>query len=149
MNQHADQTNTIIIDSETYGRIVIESDHIYRFGAGIVGVPSIYEYGLIPIENSPFYILHALGEQISFIVISAHQAVDNYNFTISDEVAEILAVEQADEVAVMLIVNIQQEQLYLNLKAPILLAPGSRQGCQYIIHDQELPIRYLLQRKEE
>ncbi|WP_110931093.1 flagellar assembly protein FliW [Paenibacillus bouchesdurhonensis] len=149
MNQHADQADTVVIDSEVYGRIVIEPNHIYRFGAGIVGVPSIHEYVLIPIEDSPFFILHALDEQISFIVIEAHQAVDNYNFAISDEVADLLAVRQADDMAVMLIVNIQEEQLFLNLKAPVLLAPHSQQGCQYIIHDQELPIRHLLQRKEE
>lgn len=149
MNQHADQADTVIIESEVYGRIVIGTNHIYRFGSGIIGVPSIHEYALIPIEDSPFYILHALDKQISFIVIEAHQAVDDYNFAISDEVVDLLAVEQADDIAVMLIVNIQQEQFYLNLKAPILLSPNSQQGCQYIIHDQELPIRHLLQRKEE
>ncbi len=41
-------------------------------------------------------------------------------------------------------VNIVDDRPCVNLKAPIILVPGSRKACQYILHDRDFPIRYPL-----
>lgn len=135
---------SLTFHSERYGTLEISEEQIYRFEKGIIGLQEIRRYALIQLDNFPFSILHALDAQISFIVIPAAQVVDNYGFHIDDETAELLGVERPEEVETWLIVNVIEDQVYVNLKAPVLLSPAHRSGVQFIIHDQELPIRHPL-----
>jgi len=136
------------VESSVYGTLSVKEQQIYRFEAGITGLPEIKEYALFPMDDTPFFFLHALEEEVNFILLPAHQAVSEYSFQLNDEVSDMLGLTSPEEVAVMVIVNVTPEQLYVNLLAPILLAPNSLKGCQYIIKDQELPIRHPLLQKE-
>ncbi|MFR9710717.1 flagellar assembly protein FliW [Paenibacillus sp. MB22_1] len=136
------------VESSIYGMLDVKEQQIYRFEPGIAGLPDIKEYALFPMDGTPFFVLHALEEEVNFILLPAHQAVSDYSFQLNDEVVEMLGLESAEDVAVMVVVNVTPEQLFVNLLAPILLAPNSLKGCQYIIKDQELPIRHPLLQKE-
>jgi flagellar assembly factor FliW len=85
---------------------------------------------------------------VSFILLPSHEVVENYSFRIPEDIISLMEISSPEDVGVMLIVNIQEENLYVNLMAPVLLAPHSRKGCQYVIKDQEFPIRHPLQVKE-
>ncbi|MNN05730.1 Flagellar assembly factor FliW [compost metagenome] len=95
-------------------------------------------------EGTPFFLLHALEEEVSFLLLPVQEAVLDYSFQITDDIIELLALNSPDDVGVMVVVNIQGEGLYVNLLAPVLLSPYSRKGCQYVIKDQKLPVRYPL-----
>ncbi|RCX19080.1 flagellar assembly factor FliW [Fontibacillus phaseoli] len=137
------------IHSEAYGLLVVEDSQIYLFESGILGIPDIRQYALLPMDGTPFFVLHAFGEEVSFILLPSHLALEDYNFRISDETISLLELKSPDDVGVMLIVNINQDKLYVNLMAPILLSPHSLKGFQYIIKDQEFPVRYPLEQKGE
>lgn len=130
--------------SEVYGWLEVEDSQIYEFESGILGIPDIRKYALFPMEGTPFFVLHAIEGEFSFILLPSHQAVDNYSFHITDETIDLLGLRSVDDMGVMLIVNIDQDKLYVNLMAPILLAPHSQKGCQYIIKDHEFPVRHPL-----
>ncbi|AKG36568.1 flagellar assembly protein FliW [Paenibacillus durus] len=132
------------IQSKAYGVLNLNENQIYEFEAGILGVSDIFHYALFPMEGTPFFVLHALDEEVSFILLPVQEAVLDYSFQIPDEVTELLALNSPEDVGVMVIINIQQEELFVNLMAPVLLSPYSLRGCQYIIKDQELPVRYPL-----
>lgn len=139
-----------IIDSERYGVLRLTESQIFRFDKGIIGLQDVNRYGLIAMENTPFYILHALEEQLSFILIPAEMAVEGYGFTIDDETIGLLAIQNPEDVLPFLIVNIIGDELNVNLKAPILIAADQRRGCQFVIHDMDYPIRHpLVASKEE
>ncbi|WP_223065959.1 flagellar assembly protein FliW [Paenibacillus caui] len=137
-----------VIQSPVYGPLELSANQIYKFETEILGISDIHDYGLFPLADTSFFVLHALQEDVSFILLPAHEALENYSFKISDEVVELLKLESPDDVGVMLIVNIQNSELYANLMAPILLSPHSLRGIQYILKDQDMPIRYLIKRKE-
>lgn len=139
----------IYINSERYGELVLSENQIFRFDKGIVGLQEIDAYGLIALEDTPFFILHALREQLSFILIPAEKAVRDYGFTIDSETIETLRIEKVEDVVTFLIVNIIDDELYVNLKAPILIAPEQLTGCQFVIHQIDYPIRHPLAGKEE
>lgn len=136
------------IISSTYGKLELEEQQIYRFETGVVGLPDIKEYALFPMEGTPFFVLHALEEEMSFVLLPANQALEDYSFQLNGEMTDMLGVQSPEEVAVLLVVNIAPDQLYVNMLAPVLLSPHSLRGCQYIIRDQDLPIRQPLLRKE-
>lgn len=139
-----------VIDSERYGKLRLSEDQIIRFDKGIIGLQDLNRYGLIPMEDTPFYILHAIDGQISFIVIPAGMAVEGYGFTIDDETIGLLDIRDSEDVLPFLIVNIIDDVLHVNLKAPILIAASQRRGCQFVIHDMDYPIRHpLVASKEE
>lgn len=137
------------LHSEAYGMLEVEDSQIYLFESGILGIPDIRQYALLPMEGTPFFVLHALEEEVSFILLPSHEAVEDYSFRITDETIGFLELKSPEDVGVMLIVNINQDELYVNLMAPILLSPHSQKGCQYIIKDQELPVRHPLVPKGE
>jgi len=140
--------DTILV-SERYGELVLSENQIIRFGKGIVGLQNIDAYGLIAMEDTPFFILHSLNDQLSFILIPAEKAVQDYGFEIDGETVEMLSIEKLEDVVTFLIVNIIDDILYVNLKAPILIAPNQRTGCQFVIHNSDYPIRHPLTGKEE
>lgn len=142
------QQDTIIL-SERYGELVLSENQIIRFDKGIVGLQNIDTYGLVAMEDTPFYILHSLEEQLSFILIPAEKAVQDYGFEIDEETVELLSIRKLEDVVTFLIVNIIDDILYVNLKAPILIAPNQRTGCQFVIHQSDYPIRHPLAGKEE
>lgn len=137
------------LHSDAYGLLEIDENQIYKFDTGILGIPDIHSYALLQMEDTPFFILHALEEQISFVLIPAHDAVQDYSFQIDEVAIENLKLDSPEDAGVLLIVNIQEDELFANLMAPLLLSPHSMKGCQYVIKDQELSIKHPLLRKED
>jgi len=137
-----------IIDSASYGKLQVTADHIFQFPRGILGLPDIREYALIEVENAPYSVLHAINEQVSFILIPAQLAVQDYGFAIDQSTVELLKVKEAEEVLTYLIVNIIDDQIFVNLKAPVLLAENNRNGCQYIIDNAQYSLRHPLSPRE-
>lgn len=145
--QHlAQETRTV--NSRIYGAFQVLESQIYHFPRGLVGLQEYRDYALIQVEEGPFSLLHALDDELSFILLPAHLAKDNYGFRIDQSTVELLGIKQPEEVATFLIVNVVEDELFVNLKAPVLAAPGSRRGCQYIIDDPGLPVRHPLVCKE-
>lgn len=138
----------IQIQSSAYGLLEVEEEQVYCFEPGILGMTGVKDYALFPMSDTPFYVLHALNSDVSFILLPSHQVIDNYSFHIPTEITELLRLSSPEEIGVMLIVNVQPDELYVNLMAPLLLAPHSRKGCQYVIKDREFPIRHPLQLAE-
>ncbi|MEK4513083.1 flagellar assembly protein FliW [Paenibacillus sp. FSL K6-2524] len=138
----------LTIKSNDYGQLRFEADRVYQFEKGILGMQDFKDYALFPIEDSPFSVLHTIDEQISFILVPAIEVIDEYGFEIDQELVDLLGLQRVEDVAVFLIVNMQENDLYVNLRAPILLAPASRKACQFIITNRDYPIRYLLTKKE-
>lgn len=138
----------ITINSSAYGVLSIRPDSIFKFPKGIVGITKVKKYGLISLEKTPFSVLHAIKEDLSFVLIPATRVTEDYQFEIDEETVELLKVSKPEDVEVWLIVNIIDDQLFVNLKAPVLLAPGTGTGCQFIILTKDLPIRQPLYREE-
>lgn len=137
------------IHSERYGELEVTERQIFHFAQGLVGLQDIRQYALIGLEDAPYYLLHALDQQLSFILLPAERAVADYGFAIDQETVDLLGVGNPEEVATMLIVNIVGGKIHVNLKAPLLLALDRQTAVQYVIHDQNLPLRYPLSRNEK
>lgn len=137
----------VVIQSEAYGTIEASHEQIYHFPQGLVGLSNIQTYALLPFADTELFILHAIESQLSFVLVPAHRIADHYAFQIEDHIAEILQSE-TNEIIPLLIVNIVDQQPFVNLKAPILLATTSQKGFQYILNQMEYPIRTPLRLRE-
>jgi flagellar assembly factor FliW len=149
MNQTASSGDAIrTVNSRAYGSFQVTESQIYHFPRGLIGLLEFKDFALIQVDDGPFHILHALNDELSFILLPAHLGVENYGFQIDRLTVELLAIRQPEDVNTFLIVNAIDDELFVNLKAPVLAAPGSRRGCQFVIDDPAYPIRHPLVRKE-
>jgi len=136
-----------VIHSESYGTIEFESTQIIYFPQSIIGLSDHHEYALVRVEDTPYYLLHSLEDEISFILLPAHLAMEDYGFRINQSTIDLLGIKKPEDVTTFLIVNIVDDQLFVNLKAPLLLAVDNQKGCQFIIDDTAYPLRYPLARQ--
>ncbi|MCE5169304.1 flagellar assembly protein FliW [Paenibacillus profundus] len=144
-NEHVIST---VINSPSYGELFPQPHQIYEFVKGMVGFQSIVSYALMPYEDSVLYILHALDEERSFILMPAEH-VQDYSFTIDKDTVEALEIGQPEDIVTMLVVNIIDGAISVNLQAPVLFSPKTKKGCQYIITDSNLPVRHFIQGRGE
>lgn len=139
-----------IIISSAYGEIPVQLNQMYIFEQGIIGFPDDKKYALLPLEDSDLFILHScVDKNMSFIIIPASKVDRELSFEIDVETVELLEVQSPNDVAAFLIVHITNNQLYINAKAPILLVPSTRKGCQFVIHDPTYSVREPLVIKED
>ena len=136
------------VHSRVYGTFSVTGNQVYHFPRGLVGLHEYKDYALIQVEDGPFHLLHALSDELSFILLPAHLVVQEYGFHIDNPTIELLDIRRPEDVNVFLIVNAIDDEMFVNLKAPVLTAPGSQRGCQFIIDDPSYPIRHPVVSKE-
>ncbi|GFR39155.1 flagellar assembly factor FliW [Insulibacter thermoxylanivorax] len=145
MNQ---PTSVLRIESEYYGTFKVDESQIYHFPKGIIGFEEQHDYALIQVEDGPFYVLHAASGQLSFILLPGNYAAENYGFHINQSIISLLDIQNPEDVITFVIVNVIDDQLYVNLKAPLIFNRINRKGAQFIIDDASYPLRHPLVIKE-
>lgn len=142
------QQSVHIIKSEAYGTFEVHESQIYHFPKGIIGFDDYHDYALIQVEAGPYWVLHALDEQISFILLPPSAVIDDYGFRINQSMVNLLGIQRPEDVMTFVIVNVVDEELFVNLKAPLVINSVNRQGAQHIIDDAAYPLRHPLSLKE-
>lgn len=133
----------LIVHSSVYGDLKPEKHQLFEFVKGMVGFQALRNYMLLPYEDTPFFILHGCDEEVAFILLPG-DLVTSYTFDVDQSTLELLEIKRPEEVVTMLVANIRGNEISVNLRAPVLLAPESQKGCQYILHNNDLPLRYVL-----
>jgi len=137
-----------VIESTAYGKIEVNDSHIFHFPKGIFGFDGLHDYVMMQVGDGPFHVLHALDEQISFILLPASLAADDYGFHIGQSVIDMLEIARPEDVLTYVIVNVIDNQIYVNLKAPIIINTINRKAAQHIIDDASYPLRHPLSIRE-
>lgn len=130
--------------SATYGVIRVKSDQLFHLTRGIIGFPQYKDYALIPMEEEPFYLFHSMDGELSFIVADASVIISDYEFEIVQDTIVELDIAKPEEIALFLIINIVDQTITANLKAPLILIPKHHTGCQYVIMDKDYSVRHPL-----
>lgn len=131
----------VTIHSSVYGEISVSTEQIYTFEQGVIGLSQITKYALLPYENSDFFIMQALTEDLSFILLPAAKLERELSFHIDEETAGLLETQKADDIVTFVIVNVVGGQPYVNAKAPILLVPATQKGCQFVVNSVDYSVR--------
>lgn len=140
----SNQQSIHVIESEAYGTFEVGESQIYHFPKGIIGFDEYRDYALLQVEGAPYYVLHTLEDQVSFIVLPASVVAKDYGFRISQSMIDLLNIKQSEDVMTFVIVNVIDEQLFVNLKAPLIINSVDRKGAQHIIDDASYPLRHPL-----
>lgn len=145
----AEENSMIELSSKRYGKFQIKKEQLYHFNKGLIGMGEFKDFALLPLEDSPFFILHHISEDVSFILLPAEKVVSDYEFVIDDETIRLLNAEKPEDIVIFLITNITEDAVYINLKAPVLITPQHHSGCQFVITDRDYPVRHQIVSKEK
>ena len=128
---------------------MLEKNKLITFPAGLPGLPAeLNRFALIPLaENSPFFFFQSLqNENVGFILINPFSFFSDYEFDLSDEEAEALAIATPEQAAVFCIVNASQgiKNATVNLLAPVVVNVATGAARQVVLVDSRYGLRHPL-----
>lgn len=140
------------INTRIFGEIEIDQDKAIHFSNGLIGFPNMKDYILVFEENkdkdnkrSSISWLQSVEEpSLALPVVDPLFLVESYEPTVEDELLKPLGEMKPEEMLVLTAITIPSdiEKMTVNLRAPIVINSGTRKGCQIIVENKELEVRY-------
>jgi flagellar assembly factor FliW len=132
---------TMKINTTRFGEIDIEENKIISFPLGIPGFPHLRRYFLIDYKD-PIRWLHAVDDpDTAFIVTEPFGLFPDYSLTVEDDVEQFLEITDVAETIVLVILNVADNRLNANLKAPIIVNISKLKATQIILEDDRYSFR--------
>lgn len=127
------------INTTHFGPVQIEADDILLFPQGLIGFPGDRHWVLLGDgENESLAWLQSVSEDdLTFPVVSPRRYVANYQVRMSRRDISPVQLEQPKDAHVLAILSKNEEQLTLNLKAPLLINLEQHLGCQVVVNDDQ------------
>jgi len=125
----------MIVRSTRFGDIPINQDQVYHLESGIIGFPDKREYTLVEDnrKRENFYWLQSLDDpSLAFYVLEGTRFLEqSYKDTIlnSPHFNEIVDIS---DLQVFLILNVVNDDITVNLIAPVVFNCKNNRGCQFI-----------------
>lgn len=129
------------INTTRFGEIDIEENKIINFPLGIPGFTNLKRYILLDYKD-PIKWLHAVDDpDIAFIVTEPFSLFPDYSLTIEDDIEQFLEIKDAADTVVLVILNVADNRLNANLKAPIIVNSSKLKAMQIILEDERYSFR--------
>jgi flagellar assembly factor FliW len=135
-------TETITLESSRFGTVEVPAEAIVEFPTGLIGLGGRRYALLARSEESTFVWLHSLEDpELALPLTNPWQFFNSYEVELSDDEADRIGVNDAEETAVYVTVRAAEtlEDFSANLRAPILIADGL--GHQVINQAPDAPVR--------
>ena len=133
------------INTTRFGAIRIEPDDIFLLPQGLIGFEECRRWVLLADAQNPAvgWLQSATHPDVALAVVSPRRFVPNYRVRVSVSELAPLELEAADRAFVLAVVAKHEENLTINLKAPLILNLDRRLGRQVITSDDQ-PLVYTL-----
>ncbi|TWT79055.1 Flagellar assembly factor FliW [Planctomycetes bacterium CA13] len=133
------------IDTNRFGALNINSDELFLFPQGLIGMETLRQWALLPDPHteSVAWLQSVTRGDRAIPLISPRAFFEDYRVHLSRRELGSLHLQPSTELYVMTTVSGREGKVTTNLRAPILLNLERRLGCQ-IIADNELSIQHTL-----
>lgn len=117
-----------------FGTLEVSEDSIITFPEGIPGFPDAINYILIDYKDTPFKWLQAVDDpDLAFIVTEPKTFSIEYSIKIDETIRDRLMLENEEDLAVLLIVRVENGNVIANLNGPLLINAGNKTGLQAVL----------------
>lgn len=132
------------LDTARFGHLSYNASDLVLFPDGLIGFEHLHAW--LPLREGSLYWLQAVEEPaIALPVVSPFDYVINYRFRLDTDDCRSLDIGSRGQVAVLAVVGHHGPQWTLNLRAPILIRPDLRLGCQ-LVSRSEHSLQHVLPR---
>ena len=140
------------IETKYHGPLDINEEELYTFSSGLPGFPDEKQFVILPLENTPLYVLQSVqAAQTAFVLANPFDSFPDYRVKLSDDVLASLKIEKEEDVAVYTILTVREPfaETTANLQAPVVINTSSRLAKQYITNDASFSMRQRLIPEQE
>ena len=128
----------IKLKTSRFGELEVEEDKIVDFPDGLIGLPDTKQFILIDHKDTPLKWLQAVDDpDIAFIVVPPDEISENYNVDIDKKVQNYLQLDNNDDLAVLVTMRVDGDDVIANLQGPLLINASSRKGVQVVLENAE------------
>lgn len=121
-----------------FGLVEYDPDNLLHFPAGMIGLPHLHDFIVMPNqkEGPLFWIQSVDDPDIAFVMADPTNFFLDYVVMPDDSEREVLQIAAEDDCYILAVVTVPPDQnITLNLSAPILFAPKTNRAIQVILDD--------------
>lgn len=124
---------TITIKTSRFGDIGIDEAKVISFPNGLLGFPELKRFVLMDYKDTPIKWLQAVDDpDVAFIVTDPGTFNPDLNLQFEGMARTQLKLESDDDLAVLLIVRVEGEQIIANLEGPLAINSRLMLGYQAV-----------------
>ncbi|MFQ5513601.1 MAG: flagellar assembly protein FliW [Myxococcota bacterium] len=132
--------------SPRFGGIEVDEEKILRFRHGLPGFPDCTGFIVMDHDqDTPLKWLQCVDRpEVAFLVVEPEQVLASYEVEVPPRVLDTLEWEKHDDprdIAVFVILNVQEDSLTANLRAPVIVNIRKRLAFQMIQDSPEAPLQ--------
>ena len=145
----------MLIETDRFGSIEIDSDDVIIMVDGILGFEDIKRYVLINHrqEGELFQWLQAVDRSdLAFVVVRPEEIFRDYELEVGSEDLKKLGVEDVKDLIIYTITVIPHnnpQEMTVNLKAPVVINPRNNLADQMIVSTEGYTLRHRIFNEEE
>ncbi|MCY8825620.1 flagellar assembly protein FliW [Bacillus atrophaeus] len=136
----------MFIKTKYHGQTNVKEEQMIVFESGLPGFSEEKQFVILPLsEDSPFVVLQSVvTENLAFIVVSPFVFFKGYEFDLSESAAELLEIENIEDVEVMTILTMEEpfEKSTANLLAPIIVNRKKMLAKQVVLHNSSYTTKH-------
>lgn len=121
-----------------FGEVEYDAENLLRFPAGLIGLPNLRQFIVMPNrkEGPLFWIQSVDDAEMAFVLTDPTNFFLDYLVVPDPSERQMLHITEEDDCFVLVVVTVPpDQQITLNLAAPILFAPKSNRAIQVILED--------------
>lgn len=127
------------ISSHVFGELTIDEASIITFPQGLYGFEWVKQFVLVGDhdDDMPFQWLHAIDEQLCFVVIDPREIEENYDIDIPDQQLAIIKANEKTTFMALCIVVVPDkiEEMTANLRSPVIINLDKQLGIQVVLEN--------------
>ncbi|MBF0487025.1 MAG: flagellar assembly protein FliW [Nitrospirae bacterium] len=134
------------INTTRLGEVEVDDGKIISFPRGIIGFKKLTRFCLLPYKDPIQWLQSVDDPDVAFIVSDPFSLFNNYGFKVEDFVEEYLECKKIEDMAVFVILVVENNQLFANLKSPILINSANMRAAHLFIADDSVSMKALVER---
>ena len=129
----------IEFNTSRFGKLSVEENRIINFPNGLIGLSHLKRYVLLDYKDTEIKWLQSVDDpQVAFIVIEPYVLDRQYQLVVSDAVMELLDVKDPKDLAVLIILRVEDEKVIANFQGPLIINSANRRGVQIIVESASI-----------
>ncbi len=117
-----------------FGVLEVDNDRLITFPDGIPGFPDVKRYILMDYRDTSLKWLQSVDDpDIAFIVAEPKIFSPDYSVKLDDTVRQYLEIKDESDLAILVIVRVENGNIAPNLHGPLLLNAENMRGVQIVV----------------
>jgi flagellar assembly factor FliW len=121
-----------------FGEVEYDPDNLLVFQGGLIGLPKLRQFIVMPNKKKgPLFWIQSVDDpDFAFVLTDPTNFFLDYQISLEQSERQTLNISEEDEFFVLSIVTVPPDQnITLNLAAPILFAPKTNRALQLILEN--------------